>query len=174
MLRKWFKKPLPKPQSQPTSKSSTQNPAAIQPILGPTPRTHRALWRSRAVHPPTLATTHSPPAKAKTLTLWEQALSRVRPEDIEGVDMQGNGNPSLLLQDMIQVTEQTKSEMEAKRWVYKNTNGEEVSYADTFLTVMNKYGKIVDIAMQYDPSVVAVVWSGFRVLLKVSGTILLK
>lgn len=104
----------------------------------------------------------------RTLTLWEQALCRLRPEDTEGVDFQVDDKPRVLLGNLIHETEQKKKEIEAQRWVYHNKSGEEVSYADTFLTQLNKYVRIVDIAIGHDPHVVALVWSGFRLLLQVS------
>lgn len=73
-----------------------------------------------------------------------------------------------LLHNLIQATKEKKLEIEAKQWVYQNKNGETVSYTQRFLTLLNKYVGIVDIAIQHDPHVVAVVWSDFRFLLQVS------
>lgn len=72
-----------------------------------------------------------------------------------------------LLHNLIQTTKEKKLEIEAKRWVYRNRRGEMVSYAERFLTLLNKYSVIVDIAIQHDPHVVALVWAGFRFLLQV-------
>lgn len=108
-------------------------------------------------------------ATPRALTLWEQAIRRLRPEDTAGVDFDANGKPPLVLQDLIHATRQKKTEIDAKRWVYRNSSGEEVSYADSLLTQLNKYVGIADIAMQHNAQVVAVVWSGFRFLLQVRG-----
>lgn len=81
-----------------------------------------------------------------------------------GVDL----NAGSLLHNLIDTTKTKKLEIEKKKWVYKNKDGEEVAYADRFLTLLNKYVGIVDIAIQHDPHVVALVWSGFRFLLQVS------
>lgn len=97
-------------------------------------------------------------------TLWQQALDKIPSEDKIGIDFTTGG----LLHNLIQATEEKKLEIEAKRWVYQNSRGESVSYADKFLTVLNKYAKIVDIAIQHDPHVVSLVWAGFRFLLQVS------
>lgn len=105
------------------------------------------------------------------LTLWEQALSRLQPQDTAGVDLNADTLPGQLLRNLINATEEKKGEIEKKKWVYLNSRGEKISYADTFLTVLNKYAAIVDIAIQHDPHVVALLWSGFRLLLQVELTI---
>lgn len=96
-------------------------------------------------------------------TLWQKALDSIPAEDKVGVDFQTGG----LLHNLIHTTEEKKQEIEANRWVYRDSNGDTVSYADRFLTLLNKYAGMVDIAIQHDPHVVALVWSGFRFLLQV-------
>lgn len=105
---------------------------------------------------------------SRNQTLWQQALGKISPEDKIGIDFTTGG----LLHNLIQATQEKKQEIEAKRWVYRNCHGETVSYADKFLTLLNKYAGIVDIAIQHDPHVVALVWSGFRFLLQVSVLII--
>lgn len=96
-------------------------------------------------------------------TLWQKALDKIPASDKEGVDFQAGG----LLHNLINLTKEKKVEIEAKRWVYQNSNGEPVFYVDTFLTLLNKYAHIVNIGIQHDPHVTALVWSGFRFLLQV-------
>lgn len=100
---------------------------------------------------------------ADTQTLWQKALECIPSEDKEGVDLQGHG----LLHHLIETTKAKKQQIEDKKWVYRNKRGEKVSYADRFLTLINKYSVIVDISIQHDPHVVALVWAGFRFLLQV-------
>lgn len=100
---------------------------------------------------------------AGTQTIWQKALECIPSEDKEGVDLQGHS----LLHTLIETTKAKKQEIEDKKWVYRNKRGEKVSYADRFLTLINKYSVIVDIAIQHDPHVVALVWAGFRFLLQV-------
>lgn len=101
------------------------------------------------------------------LSLWEQALSRLHPDDTEGVDFRATNKPGELLHTLIEATNVEKTAIEAKQWVYLDSRGERVSYADKFLTVLNKYVVIVDIAISHDPHVAALVWAGFRLLLQV-------
>lgn len=96
-------------------------------------------------------------------TLWQKALESIPAEDKVGVDLQAQS----LLHNLIQTTNEKKQEIEAKKWVYRNKRGEVVPYVDRFLTLLNKYSVIVDIAIQHDPHVVALVWAGFRFLLQV-------
>lgn len=124
-----------------------------------------------AVHPliPARGLTPEPTPGSKTdssrdQTLWQKALDSIPSEDKVGVDFQ----TASLLHNLISATKEKKQEIEAKKWVYRNSHGETVSYADRFLTLLNKYVGIVDIAIQHDPHVVALVWSGFRFLLQVS------
>lgn len=98
------------------------------------------------------------------LTLWQKALDKIAEEDKVGVGL----NAGNLLRNLIDSTQEKKMEIEQKQWVYKNKEGETVAYADRFLTLLNKYVCVVDIAIQHDPHVVALVWSGFRFLLQVS------
>lgn len=100
-------------------------------------------------------------------SLWEQALSRLHPDDTEGIDFRATNKPGELLHNLIEATNVEKTAIEAKQWVYLDSRGERISYADKFLTVLNKYVVIVDIAISHDPHVAALVWAGFRLLLKV-------
>lgn len=97
------------------------------------------------------------------LTLWQEALAKIPEEDKVGVDP----DTGSLLHNLINATQKKKEEMQAKQWVYKNEHGETVAYADRFLTLLNKYTRIVDIAIQHDPHVVALAWAEFRFLLQV-------
>lgn len=102
--------------------------------------------------------------------MWQKALDKIPASDKEGVDFQAGS----LLHNLINLTKEKKVEIEAKRWVYQNNNGEPVFYVDTFLTLLNKYAGIVDIAIQHDPHVIALVWSSFRFLLQVNHGIPLR
>lgn len=109
--------------------------------------------------------TPSPPPEVPSL--WEEALSRLDPDDRQGMDLQATIEPSQVLHTLIRETEQKKAEMEAKQWVYLDKRGDRVSYAERFLTVLNKFVGIVDIAITHNPHVTALVWAGFRFLLQV-------
>lgn len=104
------------------------------------------------------------PVASANQTLWQKALEKIAVEDKLGVDLSAGS----LLRNLIDSTKERKLEIEKKQWVYKNKDGEMVAYADKFLTLLNKYAQIGDIAIQHDPHVVALVWSGFRFLLQVS------
>lgn len=138
-------------------------------VLAPGSGTRRASTIPGATGPKKQGVTLTITPTPRALTLWEQALRRLRPEDTAGVDFDANGKPPVILQDLIRATQQKKTEIDAKRWVYHNSSGEEVSYADNFLTRLNKYVAIADTVMQHNAQVVAVVWAGFRILLQVSG-----
>lgn len=105
------------------------------------------------------------PTSSGNQTLWQKALDNIPAKDKEGIDFLTDG----LLPSLIHATEQKKKELQEKQWVYQNSRGQTVSYADKFLTLLNKYARIVDIAIQHDPHVVALVWAGIRFLLLVNN-----
>lgn len=123
--------------------------------------------RSRSPGPPATIASGIALVDPVIPSLWEQALTRLHPDDTKGVNFQATNKPSQLLHNLIDATEQKKAEMEAKEWVYIDDRGERASYADKFLTVLNKYVGILDIAISHDPHVAALVWAGFRLLLQV-------
>lgn len=143
----------------PTLASPTPGP----PTPGPsTYITATAVHANLVIPPPTPGSpTTEPPS------LWEQALSRLHPDDIKGVDFRATNTPGQLLHNLIEATNVEKTAIEAKQWVYLDSRGERVSYADKFLTVLNKYVVTVNIAISHNPHVTALVWAGFHLLLQV-------
>lgn len=140
--------------------------SVVEPTSGPTPTPNLATTPdvTSVVEPTSEPTPEHQPVASANQTLWQEALEKIAVEDKLGVDL----NAGSLLRNLIDSTKERKLEIEKKQWVYKNKDGETVVYADRFLTLLNKYAGIVDIAIQHDPHVVALVWSGFRFLLQVS------
>jgi hypothetical protein len=100
------------------------------------------------------------------LSLWERALAKLQPEDLEGIRV---GDSKIqLLEKLIEATEKKKEELDKTRWSYTNKDGEKVYITDSLLRQLNRYATIGDIAIQHDPQVVALVWAGFRFILNVS------
>lgn len=120
-----------------------------------------------AVAPPPSMITNGRIRYYRTLTPWEQALSRLQPESREGIDFQKDGKVDLL-REFIRETTKKKRECEDGRWGYIDDNGKKVFYADILLTQLNRYVAIGDIALQHHPDIVALAWAGFRLLLQVS------
>lgn len=129
------------------------SPGTAYTIPGPDPGTAPPVI---IISVPDLASEPMPygqPVAPAPQTLWQKALDRIPQEDKIGLDLKPGG----LLLNLIDATQETKREIESKQWVYENKDGETVSYAERFLTLLNKYVGIVDIAIQHDPHVVALV-----------------
>lgn len=103
----------------------------------------------------------------RTPGLWGQALEKLRKKGLGGFGSEKDGGIQLV-RKLIDETKARKEECDAKRFFYENTHGEKIFYADALLKQLNKYALIGDIAIQYHPNVVALVWAGFRLLLQVS------
>lgn len=103
----------------------------------------------------------------RTSDLWGQALEKLRKKGLEGLDSEKDAKIPLV-EKLIDETKAKKEECDAKRLFYMNSCGDQVFYADALLKQLNKYAHIGDIAIQHHTDVVALAWSGFRLLLQVS------
>jgi hypothetical protein len=101
------------------------------------------------------------------LSLWEKALEKLQPDDLEGIKVE-DGSSIDLIRNLIEATEKKKKELDNTRWSYTNKDGKKVCITDSLLRQLNRYATIGDIAIQHDPQVVALAWAGFRFILDVS------
>lgn len=99
-------------------------------------------------------------------------MERLKPEDREGIDFNAQGQTKLdILRGFVSETEKQKVVCEGKQWKYTNRSGEEVLVRDsvnTLLVNLKQYTSIGDLVLQPLPSVVSLVWGGFKILLQVS------
>jgi hypothetical protein len=72
-----------------------------------------------------------------------------------------------LVDELIQEVEEKRGQCEEKRWFRVTKEGEKVFLMDALLGQLNRYARIGDIAIQHHPEIVALAWSGFRLLLQV-------
>lgn len=107
-----------------------------------------------------------------TRSRWEQAISRLEPEDKEGTDLNSgiqDPNPLAILRGFVQQTEKKKEEFHERQWKYKDASGQEVLVRDrmnTLLVNLNKYTAVADLVVQPLPSVVSLAWGGCKILLQ--------
>ncbi|RPB07007.1 ankyrin [Morchella conica CCBAS932] len=104
--------------------------------------------------------------KAKNSRLWGEAIERLKKKaEIEGLtDFERGVRP---VQRLLEEVENRRTIIETQRICYRNRQGEEVPVSDVIFRELNNYASIGDIALQHHPDVVALVWSGFRLLLQV-------
>lgn len=72
-----------------------------------------------------------------------------------------------LVDELIKDVKEKKGQCEEKRWFRVTKEGEKVFLMDTLLEQLNRYAMIGDLAIQHHPDIVALAWSGFRLLLQV-------
>lgn len=72
-----------------------------------------------------------------------------------------------LVDELIKDVKEKKGQCEEKRWFKATKEGEKVFLMDALLGQLNRYAKIGDLAIQHHPNIVALAWSGFRLLLQV-------
>lgn len=63
-------------------------------------------------------------------------------------------------------------QLELKKWSYKDRNGVDVDVAKRIGKILKsaqEYAKIVDVAIQHNPAITALVWAGVRFILMVSS-----
>lgn len=93
-------------------------------------------------------------------TPWEQAIARLKPEDLGGIDI--NSQTKLdILHWFVTETEAAQKVCQDKQWKYTTRNGEERLVRDsvnTLLVNVQKYTAIGDLVVQPLPSVVSLAW----------------
>lgn len=102
---------------------------------------------------------------------WELAIKQLKPDDRKAFDPDDTDKNNTLI-GVIEVTNVVRDQCDDKKWKYTKSDGEEVvlrDIVDGLLKRLNKYAVIGDIAIQHNPSVVALAWAGFRFLLQVSN-----
>lgn len=72
-----------------------------------------------------------------------------------------------LVDELIKDVREKKGRCEEKRWFRVTKEGEKVFLMDTLLEQLNRYAMIGDVAIQHHPEIVALAWSGLRLLLQV-------
>ncbi|KAH8144847.1 uncharacterized protein LAJ45_11117 [Morchella importuna] len=102
--------------------------------------------------------------RGMTSTLWGQAVEEVRKEYPEQLEEKKDADFNLAT-SLIGYVEDQRTKIDKSRLYYTNSKKEKVYYAEIFLTQLGKYATIGDIAIQHHPDVVALAWSGFRLLL---------
>lgn len=112
-----------------------------------------------------------PPAvTAGRASLWDNARAQLPEKIQEGLGSVDQCDINLV-KSLIETIQEQKEACDEKRWSYVNTAGQKVFYLETLIEQLNKYALIGDIAIQHNPDIVALAWSGFRFLLQVSFTL---
>lgn len=93
----------------------------------------------------------------------------MRKENPEQLEEKKDADFNLATSLIDYVTDQ-RTKIDKSRLYYTNSKKEKVYYAEVFLTQLGRYATIGDIAIQHHPGVVALAWSGFRLLLDVRIT----
>lgn len=101
--------------------------------------------------------------------LWGEAIEKLNQKDKIRIQLDSeedaySGKP---VQRLLEDVKTNRAKIEKQRIRYKNSEGEDVAVADTIFRELNKYASIGDTALQHHPDVVALVWSGFKLLLQV-------
>ncbi|KAH0536560.1 hypothetical protein FGG08_006568 [Glutinoglossum americanum] len=109
-------------------------------------------------------------------SLWDIAVQKLNPEDRQHIDFDcPPGSKKLLVLDQLRsAAEEKKNLCLAKRWKYSKKNGETIvlrDVIDKIISWLDKFIRIGDCAVQYDPIHAALPWAGVRVLLQVEFTI---
>lgn len=109
-------------------------------------------------------------------SLWDIAVQKLSPEDRQHIDFNCPKAPQkLLVLDQLRcAAEEKKNLCLAKRWKYSKKNGETIilrDVIDKIITWIDKFIRIGDCAVQYDPIHAALPWAGVRLLLQVERTI---
>lgn len=104
-------------------------------------------------------------------SLWDQAYEDLAGEDKKALETAGNESQPRL-EAVRDIVEEKKKDCEAKQWVlYTNDAGERVTVRDRLNRVsewLEKFIKVGDVAIQYDPAQAALPWAAVRTLLQVS------
>ncbi|RPB08085.1 hypothetical protein P167DRAFT_578659 [Morchella conica CCBAS932] len=121
------------------------------------------------------ATAQIPERQSSTFTagrasLWDNARVQL-PEKIQEKLCSVDQCDINLVKFLIETIQVQKEACDEKRWSYVNTAGQKVFYFESLIEQLNKYALIGDIAIQHNPDIVVLAWSGFRFLLQVSFTL---
>ena len=144
--------------------SAIASPTGAGPVISPISLT---TTKQPAATPPTLAQKHpTPTALPQTLSPLEirqrtadLLKERLTPEEIEKIKWDET------------TEEQAKDVVEE---VQKSLEGKPEHTGKMYKTLqyINQYSKIIDVAIQHQPCITALVWAGVRTVIQVSGNIL--
>ena len=102
--------------------------------------------------------------------LWALAIDTVQPGDRAQLDLY-QANKIAALDNVLTLVKGRQSLCLQKRWKYKKASGKVLIVEDLVEKVaawVQRFVKVGDIAIQYDPSHAALPWSGIRFLLQIS------
>jgi hypothetical protein len=102
---------------------------------------------------------------SRALNLWRLAVDKL--EDETRKNIAGSGDDIDLVKALIDEINKKKKACNAKRWFYTNSKGENIFFVEALVGQLNKYAQLGDVALQHHPDIVALAWSGFRLLLQV-------
>ena len=131
------------PAASPVSSTTTKQPAATPPTLAQAPPTPTAL-------PQTLSPLE---IRQRTADLLKIRLS---PEELEKIKWDET------------TEEQAKAVVEEVQWSLEG-KPEHTGKMYKTLQYINQYSKIIDVAIQHQPCITALIWAGVRTVIQVSG-----
>jgi hypothetical protein len=101
--------------------------------------------------------------------LWREAIENLKQKEKIEVEMDSEEDTYTMkpVQNLLDDVKKNRAIIENQRIRYRNSEGEYVAVADTIFRELNNYAFVGDKALQHHPDVVALVWSGFRLLLHV-------
>ncbi|KAI9888993.1 MAG: hypothetical protein M1814_006051 [Vezdaea aestivalis] len=100
--------------------------------------------------------------------LWITATNDLSPEDKKEIELPKSDSPSLL-DEVLNATEEKMKECLDKRWKFTNHKGQKIVLRNVFdkiIVWIDKFKKVGDIAMQYDPGHAALPWACVRFFLQ--------
>lgn len=103
-------------------------------------------------------------------SLWEEAY-RTLDKNTSSLLPSADTDPRILPTEILNLVNEKKEESLRKRWKFKRGNGEEVVLRDIFEKIVqsvNKFKRVGDLAVQYDPAHAALPWAAARFLLTMS------
>lgn len=103
-------------------------------------------------------------------SLWEEAY-RTLDKSTSSLLPSADTDPRIVPTDILNVVNEKKEESLRKRWKFKRSNGEELVLRDIFERIVesvNKFKRVGDLVVQYDPAHAALPWAAARFLLIMS------
>ena len=105
------------------------------------------------------------------MDLWDKAAASLKDKHKLNVNFQRADKRAILV-DLLEKIEEKKQACFARRLKYKRSNGDFVVLYEVFEKMVkwvNKFKKIGDLIMQYDPGHAALPWAGIRFLIQASS-----
>jgi hypothetical protein len=108
--------------------------------------------------------------------LWNEALQSLTDEEKASILKYGlpaGAGPNLMLETLLEVTQEKQKECEEKYWVFE-LKGRRIVLRDVAKKVigwLDKFKEIGDIAVSVDPVHAGLPWAGIRLLLQVQSIV---